>query len=79
MAKMIIPQLKKNLGARDYRMLVKDAQYFMNQEKEEQEGGQEEGMGRNVKWRLAIILKIMKLKVTMDSMVCQPPFSKIDT
>lgn len=33
MAKMIIPQLKKNLGARDYRMLVKDAQYFMNQEK----------------------------------------------
>lgn len=33
MAKRIIPQLKKNLGARDYRMLVKHAQYFMNQEK----------------------------------------------
>lgn len=47
MVKRIIPQLKKNLGARNYRMLVKHAQYFMNQEKkEEQEGGVGRGNGK---------------------------------
>lgn len=46
MAKRIIPQLKKNLGVRDYRILVKHAQYFMNQEKKRGIGGK----GRKKEW-----------------------------